>query len=1105
LKSLSFAAASMPSRLRRFWLSVFLLGLLPVLASSVRAQGTLIPVPGARSYAFDHGGTYLYITTIDGFVKRYNLATGELITAYNLGGSLTAIDVAPDDSFILVGQGVVVDSNAIFYRVNLTTGEIVEMTSPAESNSDGAFDIAIAANGIALATTQIGFVTADLLQIDLGTNTITRRDDAGFVPPATTSLFIRHSADRKTLYMANDRTPATLFHASTNSFQTIGSNYGGIIAVNRDGSLLADNGVIDRTSDLRFLKAIRNDGGFVFDGKRDIIYVLDNPNRQIIAYDTNTFAQLFRFTFSEQLGGVDYLVGSDTGDYIALSVGSGIRLFKVPAVLPSPTPTPVPNTANRRDMIFNHDGTYLYISTSDGFVERVNVAANTIDKVYDVGGALGAIDIAADDSFLVIAQNYTGLADGVIQRIDLKTDVIINLNYRLTDIAGAPLDLAIASNGTVLFTTTAYPGPIGQIDLTTGEANTRLDIAVPDWAANLYGGRLERSADYSRLYFLETSIGPGSVFTYSAADDTFSPRVNCTIASGANGAAVNRNGTLLATRRGNGPPGVSLDTPDLHFIRSLDHGDAGIAFDAITDNLYVTDTATSQVVAYDTSTLVEKFRINIGVNVKDQIGSSSLVASPDGNHFAVTTPTGIRILHLTSAVPSGTPAPPTFDLVRDMVFDHAGTHLYITSDLGLVWPFNLITNTMDAPYNVGGQLRGADVSADDSYLLVTQGAFGLVEGRVEKVNLNTREVTHINYPLTRLEGGGWDVTIASNGRAFLTVDGSGWYPLRQLDLATNEFSIRSDAPGFVGGGLVWGGTQIQRSANRQQLYVLEGTISLGPRFTYNASTDQFGPKNETGTWNTGAAVNRNGSLLATQLVNKAALETPPNFSSTHVFDGPDSGVAFDAVTDVLYAANSATSQVIAYDTSTFAEKGRLNVGESVPNFASQYGPGYLVASEDGKFLALRTSQRIRLLNTATGASIPISPASATPIPTPTPKPTATPKPKPSLVTVSVSPKQIVEGSDAIFTFTMSPPLSAPSSVPFTYKISGRGQRSVSLDAHISVFFQVGQSTASTTLHTTGTTAKEGKQKITVKLVKSPVPLYKSGKPSSATVTILDAP
>jgi hypothetical protein len=163
----------------------------------------------------------------------------------------------------------------------------------------------------------------------------------------------------------------------------------------------------------------------------------------------------------------------------------------------------------------------------------------------------------------------------------------------------------------------------------------------------------------------------------------------------------------------------------------------------------------------------------------------------------------------------------------------------------------------------------------------------------------------------------------------------------------------------------------------------------------------------------------------------------------------------------------------------------------------------MVASPDGKYIAVQTSQRIRLLNVATGTSIPISPASATPTPTPTPNPTATPKPKPSLITVSVSPKQIVEGSDAVFTFKATPPLSAPLSVPIMY--TSRGTRNISFDAPISVFFQAGQSTTIATLHTTADTLKQGKQKFTVKLVKSPVSIYKIGNSKLATVTIVDAP
>ncbi len=42
------------------------------------AQGTLIPLTTRRDMVFDHTGTYLYVSTSDGFVKRYNIAAAQV-------------------------------------------------------------------------------------------------------------------------------------------------------------------------------------------------------------------------------------------------------------------------------------------------------------------------------------------------------------------------------------------------------------------------------------------------------------------------------------------------------------------------------------------------------------------------------------------------------------------------------------------------------------------------------------------------------------------------------------------------------------------------------------------------------------------------------------------------------------------------------------------------------------------------------------------------------------------------------------------------------------------------------------------------------------------
>ena len=60
-----------------------------------------------------------------------------------------------------------------------------------------------------------------------------------------------------------------------------------------------------------------------------------------------------------------------------------------------------------------------------------------------------------------------------------------------------------------------------------------------------------------------------------------------------------------------------------------------------------------------------------------------------------------------------------------------------------------------------------------------------------------------------------------------------------------------------------------------------------------------------------AAVNRDGSLVATQLYDRVSLDTA-DLQFRHSFAGLDSGVAFDATRDILYGVNSTTDEIIAY-------------------------------------------------------------------------------------------------------------------------------------------------------------------------------------------------
>jgi elongation factor P hydroxylase len=307
-----------------------------------------------------------------------------------------------------------------------------------------------------------------------------------------------------------------------------------------------------------------------------------------------------------------------------------------------------------------------------------------------------------------------------------------------------------------------------------------------------------------------------------------------------------------------------------------------------------------------------------------------------------------------------------------MVFDHAGRNLYISDGDGLIKTFNLQTRTFARTYNLGGWLWGIDIAPDDSSILAAQASFSysVAQARFQRVNLATGAITNINYTRAFGEGGAWDVKIGSNGLALATThfNGSGWTPLRQIDLSTNAITGRSDTPGSGFLGQVTGDTQIYRSADGTRLLFMESNITSGPTFTYSAITDTFGPSLRTNTFRdwAGGAVNRNGNLVAETTgyyPEQASLFRAPSFDHIRNFNlnGLDGGLAFDSVRDILYAVNTATDEIIAYNTITFAELFRFNVGEpvGVPP-VTQFDTGTLVASADGRWLALETDSGIRL-------------------------------------------------------------------------------------------------------------------------------------------------
>lgn len=640
------------------------------------AQGTLISAASRRDLVFDHAGKYLYITTSDGSVARFNLLTNQLEAPYVLGGSLNGADIAEDDSFLLVAQEQVVNGQGKFQKINLTTGGVTDINySTAAEGEWGGYSVTIAANGIALVTTErqpqtSGGNSFPLRAINPASNTISiRRDLAGI---GESTAFGR-SFDGTLLYTGG----LLMYHSATDSFTATNLAYTGSpsvsTSINRDKTLFGRStqfygGAIDRVSDLAFIHAFRQiSGGVVFDPMRDLLYAADSVNGVIRAFDTNTFEPRFQLDIGEYLGpsyslggfGSGRLAVSPNGKFLALSTPTGVRLFTIPS--PPYPALPRPDYGEPRGLVFDNQSGYLYATTTTGYVLGFNVATTALERIYHVGGWLYGIDIAADDSYLLVAQAYFGIKQGAVQKINIATGAVTNLTYDRGNSERGALDVHLAANNRAFFSTSVDSdnAPVRQIELATGAVTTRDDIPIPDVQRYLRGNlQIQRSADRSLLYFVDPTSSSGLTFTYRAANDSFGAGGDISTYFDLTNAAVNRNGSQAALRYANT---VELQSgPDFHTTHSFPDFTCGVAFNAVKDVVYALTTTTDEIVAYDTNTFAELSRMWIGEDIDGTVvgklfGIGSIVASQDGRYLALLAPSGISLFDLQN------PPPPRFN------------------------------------------------------------------------------------------------------------------------------------------------------------------------------------------------------------------------------------------------------------------------------------------------------------------------------------------------------------------------------------------------------------------------------------------------------------
>ncbi|MFN0018150.1 MAG: Ig-like domain-containing protein [Pirellulaceae bacterium] len=295
--------------------------------------------------------------------------------------------------------------------------------------------------------------------------------------------------------------------------------------------------------------------------------------------------------------------------------------------------------------------------------------------------------------------------------------------------------------------------------------------------------------------------------------------------------------------------------------------------------------------------------------------------------------------------------------VTDIAFDTLRQILYISSGDDTIRRFSMVANAYLSPIVVGGASIGLDLAPDNNTLYVADSQEVANQAFIRKINLVTGSVTTIPFNTPGVETGCFDIFIGANGKALITTtssDGSA-VPVRELVLATDAITVRADAPGNAGGGLVGSGTRIFRGTDRSRLLLTEGTDASGPIFSYVSAADLFvdGPSTFDLTGTRHSAVSRDGLMITSDLFGPSLMDS--GYQVREVFQRFDGGLGFDGTRDVFFAVDTFTEELVAYNVQDFNELYRVPLGENVGGlFYGQIG-----VIPDGQNLFLTTVSGVR--------------------------------------------------------------------------------------------------------------------------------------------------
>jgi hypothetical protein len=314
------------------------------------ALSPLIPVTNHRDLVYDPYRNVLYITTSNGTVQQFNVATQSLMAPVSLGTSLTSADITNDGSTLVVAEQQTAPNGwEVLHRLNLNTLVRSDLTYPS-GPGEGGWGLALGPGNTGLLDDVVpnGY-PSPLRQFNLTTGQeVFRTDDPGSGGNGAvgSGTMIRHGADRSLLLITEGTVPwGNLFTYSpqTDTFSRpypMGTSLtGALTAVNRNGTLFAVqvNGattVFNRSGTI-VATLTGLDGGVAFDPGQDVLYGVSSMTGQILGVSTSTWSTVWGMPVGETVPrgtalGNGVMTVSNDGRWLFLATPTGVREYPLP-------------------------------------------------------------------------------------------------------------------------------------------------------------------------------------------------------------------------------------------------------------------------------------------------------------------------------------------------------------------------------------------------------------------------------------------------------------------------------------------------------------------------------------------------------------------------------------------------------------------------------------------------------------------------------------------------------------------------------------------------------------------------------------------------------